>query len=264
MTRKNERDISINKRNLGIKYTCIGVGDEGRVFRYDDNIAFKIYHCNQYSQNKIKKIYKKVCEMFEEDIDSFCFPRGFVTQGRKVIGFFFEHVEYNEGLRDFDDLEDCDNTSEVLNYILQADRAIQEAHEKGIIIGDIKGDNIMINQEGLIKFIDTDNYIYHDYDFNIAPSRFHWLNIMYEHNNDPIDNDIFVFSLMTLFLLTKDPVFILHHNKTLLDRTISCLDVDSEIKDGLQLIFSDAHNKPYIGDILKLFDEDGLAKIKKK
>lgn len=139
----------------------------------------------------------------------------------------------------------------ILNYILKADAAIQRIHAKGVRIGDIKENNILIDLNDNPVFIDTDNYAFQNFNFDLAPFRARCLEERYGRPASLKDNDIFLFSLMSLKLLTNTSEFSCLHSDEQLTQLINGLDVSSEVKEGLKLIFSDSQNKPYIGPILR-------------
>lgn len=259
-TDSNHRDIFINVDKLNDKYKRIGRGCEGKIYRYNSKYSLKIFHNREFKMDQLQKI----SAMFNEKDPSFCFPMGFVKDyDGNILGYYTELVKYYKALKDFNSLERYDDLSLIIDYIIQADNAIRRAHDNRIILGDIKGDNIMINKKGIIKFVDTNNYKYKDFDFNLKPINSMYLNRAYKNNNLK-DNDIFIFSLFSLFLLTKNYVFSGLSSAKAYNRTINKWDINGELKEGLELIFSDYENKPYFGDILKLFTEEDFVKIKKK
>lgn len=65
------------------------------------------------------------------------------------------------------------------------------------------------------------------------------------------DNDIFVFTLMALNILTEYEFFGLGEAADDLTVSIKNLNVDKETKEGLNIIFSDSLNKPYFGEVFR-------------
>ncbi len=139
----------------------------------------------------------------------------------------------------------------MLKYIIQANEAIQRFHKMGLVLGDIKNNNIMIDCNKNVRFVDTDNWMYNDYDFDVYPSRANWLTHTFNKNFSLIDNDSYVFGIMAIQHFIDDIITELHCSDKFYKKMIESLDVSQEIKDGLRLIFSDANEKPYIGSILK-------------
>lgn len=256
---KRETSIPIiiaNKFELGTKYPKIGNGDEGSVYNYNYKYAlktFSLFSAMEYFYGEqLKRKFAKVEAMTLLKDEAFCYPIGLLQSDETTKkGCFFDLVHYDEGIKDFNYLKQLKDEKRILEYLLKADEAIQRAHKKGIIIGDIKENNIMIDINDNIKFVDTDNYAYQDFDFDLAPVRSKSLEMIYGHPFSRIDNDIFVFSMIALKLLTHDDSFSFSINKDYLTQLIGRLNISAEVKDGLKIIFSDAENKPYISHVLK-------------
>lgn len=139
----------------------------------------------------------------------------------------------------------------MLEYIIHADEAIQRFHKMGFILGDIKNDNIMIDYNGNVKFVDTDNWMYNGYGFDVYPCRADWLTNTFNKEFSLIDNDRYVFGMMAIQYFIDGSVIRVHCSDEYYKNMIEFMDVSQEVKDGLRLIFSDANEKPYIGPILK-------------
>ena len=65
------------------------------------------------------------------------------------------------------------------------------------------------------------------------------------------DNDILVFSIMSMGLLTKDKRFDVKSTSFDIRDALAERSLDKETKEILDCIFSDAENKPYIGKVLE-------------
>ena len=109
----------------------------------------------------------------------------------------------------------------------------------------------MRDSEGHIKFVDTDNWKYGDFDFDLTPGRSTWLSRTYEEEFSELDNEKFVFGMMAIQIFLSGTVISMHPNDRYFERMIEYLNVPNETKDGLRDVFSSSHNKPYIGDVLK-------------
>lgn len=116
---------------------------------------------------------------------------------------------------------------------------------------DIKETNIMIDVENNPIFIEIDNYAYEDFAFDFFPARCECLEKAYQKPAALKDNDIYVFSLMALKLLTKNGAFNCFESPEEINTALMELDIKKEIKNGLQLIFSDSKDKPYFGEVFK-------------
>lgn len=258
--------IIIEQEKCGKEYKMIGNGSEGEVYKCF-TLALKMFDLYLHPERLSQK-YKKIELLGQLQDDSACFPKGFVGYSEdKIEGSFCELVEPNNQYKDFDskDLFILRDIRKKLQYIIEADEAIQRFHKMGLILGDIKGNNIMINQEGKIKFVDTDNWMYKNYGFDVEPARSKWLQLLYNKDFSLIDNDKFAFSMLAIQILLN---LSFSNPKNISDKyfwyMINQLDVEKDAKELLRLIFSDAHDKPYIGDILKTINTDSIISEEKR
>lgn len=243
--------LIIEEKKRYKEYPQIGFGDEASIHKYNEQIAFKTFDFIQ-DKKKLPRKFEKIELLGQLYDESACFPIGLVGyEDKKKEGYYYDLVNPHKNYKDFDYLQFLKDKRELLKYIIQADEAIQRFHKMGFILGDIKGDNIMIDSNGNVKFVDTDNWIYNDYGFDVYPGRANWLNDTFNKNFSLIDNDRFVFAMMTLQYFIDGDIIRLHRSDVYFKKLIEFMDVSKEVKDGLRLIFSDANEKPYIGPILK-------------
>lgn len=261
--------LIIEKRKRYRVYPQIGFGDEASVHKYNEKIAFKTFDFIR-DKEKLPKKFEKI-ELIGQLYDvAACFPIGLVGyEDKKKEGYYCDLVKPLKDYKDFDHLQYLKDMRQLLGYIIQADEAIQRFHKMGFILGDIKGNNIMIDHNGNVRFVDTDNWMYHDYGFDLYPSRADWLHDTFNKNFSLIDNDRFVFAMMVIQYFIDDDIVRLHHPGIYFKHLIELMDVSQEVKDGLRLIFSDANEKPYIGSILKkinpeqkIISKEAIYKIK--
>ena len=248
--------LIVNKWDLGEKYPEIGSGDEGTIYNYNNQYALKTFSLFRsieyfYGERLTSKFAKleAMCSLKDE---SFCFPIGLL--GFKDLykeGCYMDLIQYDKDKKDFNYLKKLEDIQIILKYILKADDAIQRIHSKGVRIGDIKESNILIDLNGNPIFIDTDNYAFQDFSFDLIPDRAYCLEERYGKPSSLKDNDIFLFSMMALKLLTHNNDFRYLQSDEQLTQLINDLNVSIEVKEGLKLIFSDSQNKPYIGPILQ-------------
>lgn len=243
--------LIIEKEKRYKEYVQKGYGDEGSVFQYDEKIAFKTFEFISDEYKLIGK-FEKIEFLGKITDPSACFPKGLVGyEDRKKEGYYYELVNYLKNCKDFDYLQFLKSKRKVIEYIVKADEAIQRFHKLGFILGDIKGENIMIDCDENVKFVDTDNWMYKEYGFDINPSRASWLNNTFNKDFSLVDNDRFVFAMLAIQLFVNVSIISLPCSDNYLKKLIEFMDVSQEIKDGLRLIFSDAQEKPYVGPILK-------------
>lgn len=229
----------------------IGFGSEAEVRKYGEKIAIKNFI---FFEDKIKLVrkFKKIELLGKLHDEAACFPLGFFeSKSGKNQGYYCDLVNPLKKYKDFDYLLNLSDTEILLNFIIAADDAIQRFHKMGLILGDIKGDNIMIDHNKKVKFVDTDNWMYQDYGFDVIPYRSTLLNETFNKEFSLIDNDRFVFAMMAIQYFASGTIISLFKSDSYFKKLIEYMDVDQEVKDGLRLIFSDSNEKPYIGPILK-------------
>ncbi len=246
--------LVIEEEKCHFEYPQIGYGNEGSVHKYNDKIAFKIFTFTKNKENLPKK-FEKIELLGHINDEAACFPIGLVGyEDRKKEGYYYDLVNKHKEYESFWPLQFLKDTKKLIEYIIQADEAIQRFHKMGIILGDIKDDNILIDSNENVKFVDTDNWMYNGYDFDLEPGRASWLSNTFKKNFSLIDNDRFVFGIMAIQYFLDGSVVCRSDNY--FKKMIEFMDVSQEVKDGLRLIFSDANEKPYIGPILKKINPD--------
>lgn len=233
--------LKVNKNKIG---RCLGIGNEGEVYRYGEYAIKKIYHKNLDKNRKIERL-----GVLSDK--NFLFPLGFFGyESLYQEGYYMEEVHFGEELRDFDDLVLLNDIKRKLKIIKEADNAIRRAHESGIIIGDIKGDNILIDEDDNPRFGDTDNYKVGEYDFDLAPKCKDWLSYAYGTKENLLESDKFVWAILVLETIFKVGDLYNQHSTVYLGEIIRVLDVSKETREILNTIFSDTENRPYIGEII--------------
>ena len=243
--------LIIEKKNRYKNYPQIGYGDEGSIHKYNNQIAFKTFDFIS-DKEKLPRKFKKIELLGQLHDEAACFPIGLVGyEDMKKEGYYYDLVNPLEKYKDFEWLEFLDDMKQLVGYIIQADEAIQRFHKMGIILGDIKGDNIMIDCNGNVKFVDTDNWMFAGYGFDIMPGRASRLKDIYNKDFSPLDNDRFVFAMMAIQYFVDGDVISMHRSDIYFKNLIELMDASQEVKDGLRLIFSDANEKPNVGPILK-------------
>lgn len=251
-------DLTIKK---DLEYELIGSGGEGEVYKYNDQLAFKTFLFFSYPEKLALKLKKIELLMHLRDSNA-CLPKGFVRyEDGTIKGYYCDLVNPHEAFKDLDakELLHLKDIRKKLKLIIEADEAIQRFHKMGIILGDIKGNNIMIDTNENIRFVDTDNWMYGGYGFDIDPIRASWLKRIYKKEFSGLDNDRFIFSIMSIqILLSMHFIDLRYINDKFLENMIYHLEVPKEIKEYLRLIFSDAKDKPYIGDILRKIETEEL------
>lgn len=249
------KTILIDNENLHNIYPQIGYGCEGTVFKHDNKIAFKIFN---FSKEKLlENKFKKIEFLGTIKDDSFEFPQGLVGfENGKKAGYFMNLIETDLRLKNYYQLNFVHDKAKVIEYLLKAEEAIKRIHSKGIIIGDMHCENIMIDRDDNARFIDTDNYATEDFEFDILPRVTTIYERVFKSQCSLIDNDKFTFSLMALQYFMDGTILSMSSSVRYFSQLIEFLDVNKYSKDVLASIFSDSIDKPYIGEMLREIDPE--------
>lgn len=137
----------------------LAAGGEGTVYEIDSNTVAKIYHPG------IKPIsIKKFQFLSGLDPNYFVAPIELLydTQG-VVIGYTMKYVDQsffplsNLNSKSFCKSNGIDKKVK-MKIIEKLIAAVKYAHKENVIIGDLNPFNILVNEKGVIKLIDTDSY----------------------------------------------------------------------------------------------------------
>ncbi len=253
----NISSIKISKRDLGNKYHLIDYGQEGEVFNYNDMYALKIF--NFCSDSKFEKV-KSLLRYFDKD---FLFPLGLVFfESDFFAGYFMKLVQtnYEVAIGNFEDLK-LSNIKMQIALLRKASIALKKAHKNGIIIGDVKSDNILVDENLNPLYADVDNYKYgREFDYDLRPDRATWLEELYKKSFTEDNNDKFLFALLTLEVILN--IYEINFCRESIDDALNRIK-NKLLREGLEQILADTQDKPYVHEILMeaLKDQD-LQKIK--
>ena len=255
-------------------HQCLGGGHEGDVYEYDSDYAIKVF--TYANLERVEQKLAKIKELMKFHDESFCFPLGLVdfsSPGEEDSdsipkAYYMEKVERNRYFKDFEKLyfmSQFYENSFMLNFILQGDAAIKRIHRAGAIIGDLKGENILIDNDNQVKFCDTDNYMFGNFGFDADPHRAHYLESIYDDDTvDPKDNDIFLYAMLAVEILaSKERLFKINLSSKFLRRMVELMDTSKSVREGFSYIFSDASEKPYLSEVIKDLDCDKKILSKK-
>lgn len=264
---KNNKTLIINKSDLGIIYPKIGQGDESVVYNYKNRYALKIFQLFYETENweKLNAKCEKVASMTNLKDKDFCFPLGMIKEfDSNIKGCFMDYIDCKDNGRDFHYLYKLNNMKDIINYLYKMDDAIRRIHRKDVRLGDIKEDNILITKDNEIKFIDTDNYAYEDYDFDVAAWRVRFIREKYGNYLSYQDTDILLTSMMALKYILKDPYCCCESSPEYFHQKINELNITKEGKNALLWIFSDSCERPYISEILPEIKLEDKPKVQVK
>ena len=274
----NVQNLCIKPGSLGSRFPNIGYGSEGRVYKYDEDTAIKMFDRKKYPFK-----LDKIKELINLKDPNFCFPTGVVyTRNNNLVGYKMDLVNNHNNYESFLELfleyipYGLISQEQLMMILFEIDSAIKRIHKYDYTIGDIRPKNILFDNEDKPVIIDTDSGSYKGYDYDLEYPRLLWAKKVYNKDFSKKDNDIYVWAVMFLeSLLTYNSLNIknddylaieLYQSKKMFDELIKRMNLDKYIKEGLREIFSDADNKPYIGDIFKdyVFDKPLINRIPSK
>lgn len=250
------KTIQINSKDLGeepySRYPQIGCGDEGAVHRYNESKAIKIF-CN-LREELLRNKFEKLELLGKIKDESFEFPELLVGfENSKKAGFLMNLVNAKDSYKKYIDLISLFDTSKAIRYLLKAEEAMIRIHRRGIVIGDIKGSNIMIDENDNPRFIDTDNYAIGDFGFDLIPYATKVYESFFNTKCSPVNNDKFTFAILSLQIFSNG-ILSMYSSLRNLNIFMEYLDIDQYSREVLRAIFSDSQDKPYISEMLRQVD----------
>lgn len=134
-------------------------GGEGTVYEIDSNTVAKIYH------DGIKPIDVRKFKFLKKlDQNYFVSPLDIVHDDNgRVIGYTMKYVDQSFfPLSNVYSKKFCQNNGidkkVKLKIIERLIAAVKYAHQQDVIIGDLNPYNILVNNQGVVRLIDTDSY----------------------------------------------------------------------------------------------------------
>ena len=245
-------------------YDIKGSGSEGVVYKYGKYAVKEIRHIDAKSDKILK-----IDSLRRLKDPSYAFPMGFVRNENLLLrGYYMELVRGVNLAKLLDNLQkqfNCHTLDDlknitlyrkfILDFLAKGSDAIQRAHEFGVMLGDIHLGNVMVNENDEPVFIDTDNFVYGPFGFNLIPLslRIYKSCFGFDTAFSYIDSDNFIWAIRALQLLI--PGFVGAHLRCL-NLVIDSMNISSELKDGLRDILLNSQNIPSIGPILECINPD--------
>jgi serine/threonine protein kinase len=251
-------DILIIDENDKFKlYPQRGSGDEGAVYQYDETTVFKTF---DFSRKEVLEEKFKKIELLGKIKDEACeFPQKLVvySDGTKA-GYTMNYVQKKEKFYDIGGLMYLRDKAKIIECLLKLDSAVRRNHDRGIIHGDVRNPNFLIDKDFNPKMVDTDIYAIGSYGFGLNLSAMNYFKYVFKKDCSLLDNDKFAFALMMMQCFT--PGTLLHMSDSLryFKELIKIFDFDKQTTEIMSLIFSDAPDKPYFGDALMGFDSEKI------
>jgi serine/threonine protein kinase len=212
----------------------INQGGEGVVYEIDPNTVAKIYHAGikPIDPSKFRFLSSLDPNYFVAPIELLYDDKGF------VIGYTMAYINQQEffPLSSIYSKKFCSNhgidKKVKMKIIEKLISAVNYAHRENVVIGDLNPYNILVNDRGVVKFIDTDSYQ--------TPGSLHSDRLLedirdyYYGGKVGKDSDFFALSVLSFNMLAFLHPFKGMHNtyKKLSDRMINKLPVfvGSDIK----------------------------------
>ncbi len=142
----------------------IGSGGEGAVYdcNYENNYVIKVYHKGQLNKLRLKKIF--LMEKKQIKYDGLCWPEKVVFSDKgEPIGYLMKKVNG----KPLSSIFDCDETvlknfpnwqkQNLISLAIDILQKVQYLHLFGILIGDLRLKNIVINETGIPCLVDIDS-----------------------------------------------------------------------------------------------------------
>ena len=143
-------------------------GGEGNLYRSHNGWMVKIYNEKHQTYPNLKKLQK----MLEFDVfdDRIVWPKDIVFFQGKFVGYVMKTIEsasplsetFNSGILQFPN-KPYYRVSALLNIL----EAIDYLHQKSILVGDLKDDNILLRNHEEIYIVDTGSFQVEDYASNV-------------------------------------------------------------------------------------------------
>jgi hypothetical protein len=143
-------------------------GGEGNLYRSHNGWMVKIYNEKHQTYPNLKKLQK----MLELDVfdDRIVWPKDIVYYQGKFVGYVMKTIEhasplsetFNSGMLQFPN-KPYYRVTALLNIL----QAIDYLHQKNILVGDLKDDNILLRNHEEIFIVDAGSFQVEDYASNV-------------------------------------------------------------------------------------------------
>lgn len=137
-------------------------GGEGSVYKTYNNLMAKIYNSNNITYVN----YKKISQMVDMNLFNpyICWPKDLLYDNNHFVGYLMDEIKdavplLTLRLENFADYSHLDRFVLCYNMLKQ----IKYLHEKSILVGDLKPDNILVRSPEEVYFIDCGCYQIEDY-----------------------------------------------------------------------------------------------------
>ena len=109
-------------------------------------------------------LFKKFLDMEGLEIDNVLLPKELIVSNGKLEGYTMDYFP-SVSLNDKFEVRHVD-TKVLFDYVYKASKILREIHRNGIICQDLSFENILVDDNGNVKFCDLDGCSYKD---NVSP-----------------------------------------------------------------------------------------------
>jgi len=163
-----------NAKKIQLK-ECIGSGGEGKIYKTDTNMVCKIYKKDKLIKETEDKL--KLMMSGKLNCSGITFPKELVYSNDKFVGYLMNKAEGDilqsilikpilfEKFPEWKKLD-------LVKLSLKILKKIEYLHSKNIIIGDINLQNILLDKNQEVYFVDTDSYQIENYPCKVGTILF--------------------------------------------------------------------------------------------
>lgn len=118
---------------------------------------------DKMSEEEKASLYKKLLAFDDMEINNVIFPKVLVINNGKLEGYIMDFFENSSTLSDYFYSNRFVNCKDIFEALKKASFILRDIHNADIIYQDLSFQNILINNERNIKFIDIDSWSYQEY-----------------------------------------------------------------------------------------------------
>ena len=191
-------------------------GGEGYVYKTYRNLVCKIYKDKHLSYTNFKKIEK----MLEYDVHNryIIWPKDILFYQNKFIGYVMEEVQNAKSL---DELRDTSFPNfSILDRLTLAYHFLKNTHylhKKGIIVGDMKFDNILVKSPKEVYIIDSGSFQIEDFPCPVFHKEFTGRQMttddLKKRLRDIEDEYFPINKILFEIIITKNPFYSVDNNE---------------------------------------------------
>mgnify|MGYP001623001552 FL=1 len=153
--------INIKELDWSKLRKCQNQGSLSTVYIQDD-ICIKILD-KLYPSEK-EQILDKFLAMNDIKIDGVVFPKDLIVQDGNLLGYTMDYFQDSTSLNDYFTTTRFVNCKDIFNAVMKASEILREIHKYDIKVQDLSFENILINNQGEVKYIDIDSCQYQNYE----------------------------------------------------------------------------------------------------